>query len=546
MTKHRVFIYGSCVSRDTFEHFEPSQFELVQYVARQSAISAYTRPVTLVEPPALNSSFQQRMVTGDYDSSLRTLIPESAAQTDLVLVDLTDERLGVYVLPDGSVVTRSNELVGSGAEQYLPAGSQHLPFGSEQHFQYWSHGIAAVGDLLRQHMPRAAIVLLDVPWAERSENGAPTPESFGISAAEANPVFDAYVDVAAQALQAEVISLRPDEVLSGPDHPWGDAPFHYAGSVYRKLVTTITGGEGRDPWSQQEEAVSQVTPTARGPRSSGTRAASGSLTGPPTDTGAPNLILAGTQRGGAEWLSRQLGKLSEVFVAPDGAANFYNRPDRLGDEGSRGKHQEFFAGRGETWRAECSPNYFWHATDGPFSKKSSSAASAIREHGDPSAQILLSLRNPVERALSAYWVHFSAGKFDLPTSIFRLPSNLGVIDLGFYRKHYTHWSDHLGPDRLHVVLHDEMADPAALLARVRRDILGITRDVEATELGDLSVPDEHAAWLTLFKKRWPVPAAEVAALHALYRDDIAFVEDLMGCSLPEWSDLDLVLERLGV
>ena len=67
MSKTRVFIYGSCVSRDTFEYLDPDQFEIVQYVARQSALSAYTRPVTLVDPPTLellemfvNQGFNER------------------------------------------------------------------------------------------------------------------------------------------------------------------------------------------------------------------------------------------------------------------------------------------------------------------------------------------------------------------------------------------------------------------------------------------------------------------------------------------------------
>ncbi|MEU2202205.1 DUF6270 domain-containing protein [Isoptericola sp. NPDC019482] len=246
MSKNRVFIYGSCVSRDTFEHLDPTQFELLQYVARQSALSAYTRPVTLVGPPQLESPFQQRMVSGDYASSMQTLVPEVASQTDLVIVDLVDERLGAYVLPDGSVVTRSPELIQSGAEQHLPPGSQHFPFGSEQHFQYWSQGIAAVGALIRHHMPHAAIVLLDIPWAERSESGTPTPPSFGVTASEANPIFQPYVNVAADALSARVISMRPGAVTSSPDHPWGDAPFHYAERVYLEIVRRLTGQDGRN------------------------------------------------------------------------------------------------------------------------------------------------------------------------------------------------------------------------------------------------------------------------------------------------------------
>lgn len=248
MSKTRVFIYGSCVSRDTFEHLDPEQFELVEYVARQSALSATTRPVESVAPPTLTSRFQQRMVTGDFQSSLRPLLAQHAADIDVLLIDLTDERLGVYLLPDGTVVTRSVELIESGAEQSLPQGAHYVAFGTQQHYEYWSGAIRALGDSIRQTAPRAAIALLDIPWAEWSESGQQTPDSFGVGAAQANPVFRSYVEVAAQALGAHVISLDAAEVVSGPHHPWGDAPFHYAEKVYLEIVRLLTGAEGRVVW----------------------------------------------------------------------------------------------------------------------------------------------------------------------------------------------------------------------------------------------------------------------------------------------------------
>jgi hypothetical protein len=248
MSKTRVFIYGSCVSRDTFEHLDPEHFELVEYVARQSVLSAYTKPVELMAPPTLKSRFQQRMITGDFSSSLRSLLATHSSATDFVLVDLTDERLGAYMLPDGSFVTRSVELIESGGEQYLPQGTKHIAFGTQQHFDYWTTAMEYIGEQMRTRMPQATIVLLDIPWAEWSETGSQTPGSFGMQAPDANPVFQSYARMAAQALGAHVISMEPSEVLSSPHHPWGDAPFHYAEKVYLEIVRRLTGAEGRVVW----------------------------------------------------------------------------------------------------------------------------------------------------------------------------------------------------------------------------------------------------------------------------------------------------------
>ena len=68
-----VFIYGSCVSRDSYERLDSAMFPLVSYVARQSLISSFSRPATFVSMPeftGLTSKFQIKMLGGDLESSL--------------------------------------------------------------------------------------------------------------------------------------------------------------------------------------------------------------------------------------------------------------------------------------------------------------------------------------------------------------------------------------------------------------------------------------------------------------------------------------------
>lgn len=532
MSKHRVFIYGSCVSRDTFEHFDPDQFELVQYVARQSALSAYTRPVTLISPPSLESPFQQRMVSGDFASNLQALIPEAGSQIDLVLVDLTDERLGAYVLPDGSVITRSTELINSGAEGLLPAGSQHLPFGSDQHFQYWSQGIAAVGELIRQHMPHAAVVLLDIPWAERSDTGASTPSSFGISAAEANPVFQAYAQVAKQALRAETVTLRPDEVVSSDSHPWGDAPFHYAGPVYRRVVQQVTGNPPRDPWSDERS-----TGQRSGGHAMGRRAARAST---PTEnqgiaTRGPNLFVTGAEHSGIEWLAQQLGRHPDVFVATGKGSGFFNNSSRLESAEEAEAYLDAYAPGQETrWRVDRSPTYFWHSSGSPFGPARPDSALEIKNRANADAPIIVVLREPVARAVAAYWHHFSQGRFDLSQSVFRVPGKLGIVDQGFYKRHYDHWSNILGSQRIHVFLYEDfVAQPRSAVESVLA-ILGLAPPNDDWLTQIKAPPDQNKPWLEPFQRREPIADQEIAALFEIYRRDVVAVEKIIGRRLTSW------------
>ncbi|MFD2026050.1 DUF6270 domain-containing protein [Promicromonospora aerolata] len=546
MTSTRVFIYGSCVSRDTFEHLDPSQFELVQYVARQSALSATTRPVSLVAPPGMTSRFQQRMIEGDFGSNLRPLLQKYANETDVLLIDLTDERLGVYLLPDGTVVTRSVELIESGAEQSLPSGTHYVQFGTQQHFEYWSGAIRALGDIIRSTMPHVSVALLDLPWAEWSESGDRTPDSFGVGASQANPVFRPYIEAAVTALNAHVISLGPDQVSSGPHHPWGDAPFHYSENVYLETVRRLTGSEGRVVWGPGADArakpSSSTGATPRAKAQPASKKAAGTPGTVPLSSG-PSFVLSGTHRGGTLWLQRRLEKHTDVYFGAAGTTNYFARKERFTDAQEAAKYAAEFTDP-HRLGGERSPTYFWHANGSAFSPKRIDTAAAIRDALHPSAKVVLTLRDPVSRAVSAYWSYFASGKFDLPTSMFQLPTNLGVVDLGFYKRHYEHWASVLGADRIVVLLQDDLeADPQDYLRQALTG-LGLDPARGTWSAAELKKRENVKTWLKPFKARAPIDAQEIGALLQLYKTDIAFVESLVGRKLPGWKSFRELRSKL--
>lgn len=229
----RTLIYGSCVSRDTFEYLPRDEYTLVQYVARQSLVSAFTPAVTLLEPPRLDSAFQQRMVTGDFESSLPRVLERHAGAIDLILWDLTDERLGFYLLPDDTVVTRSVDLIASGGEGAVAGEGVLIKFGSDAHFAIWESMLAKLDAALRRRHPSARVVVLAPPWAELTESGEPTLDSFGLSAADANAFYRRYYDRVARAA-LETIG-RDLTVRASEEHIWGEAPFHYTPATHLAL-----------------------------------------------------------------------------------------------------------------------------------------------------------------------------------------------------------------------------------------------------------------------------------------------------------------------
>lgn len=231
----RTLVIGSCVSRDTFTHLPSDQYSLVEYVARQSLVSAFSPPVTLLEPPTMASRFQQRMVRWDYTSHLPNVLAACAGTVDLVLWDLTDERLGFYVLPDDTVVTRTVDLIAAEADGPVDGAGIFIEFGSDAHFEMWSSAVSLFVEALAEHHPTARLQLLALPWAEFTETGDATPTSFGLSASDANQLLKRYYDFA-DTVPRVALAGRGSSATASSTHRWGIAPFHYSTDNYRMPI----------------------------------------------------------------------------------------------------------------------------------------------------------------------------------------------------------------------------------------------------------------------------------------------------------------------
>ncbi len=287
-TPLRIAIYGSCVSRDTCEYLPHA--EVVAYVARQSMITVlHPAGAGRFSADALDSAFQARMFTGDQAADGVNRIVEAAP--DVLLIDLVDERRGVWQFPDGSFLTNSIEATRAGVDEWAPkAGAKLLPFGSDEHFALWSQGLRVVMEQLMSLQAR--VVFLDIAWAEVFE-GARLPHGarFEIGRAlrrvqrgarqarrsigRGDPLVDAlgsFVNPStspAEQLAAEaregnmtfaryraavhtyfavddeagerrhIIERDRAQIRTTAEHRWGPAPYHYRPQDYESIAAEI-------------------------------------------------------------------------------------------------------------------------------------------------------------------------------------------------------------------------------------------------------------------------------------------------------------------
>lgn len=233
-----VLVVGSCVSRDAIPFVRPST-RLTGYIARQSLISAFAAPSDL--PPEiedLDSPFQRRMMAADFSSSLPTRVRDLAPGTDVVVWDLVDERLGVFVWPDGRATTRTIEWQRLHPDGAVPEGARHVAFGTDEHLALFERALVHWDKLLSESGMLSRTVLLAPRWAERTTEGAPTPKSFGVDAATANATTERYLDLIRASMPVPVVG-RSVTTAAGDDHHWGPAPFHFDDATEHALAAEL-------------------------------------------------------------------------------------------------------------------------------------------------------------------------------------------------------------------------------------------------------------------------------------------------------------------
>lgn len=227
-----VSVYGSCVARDVVRVASDS-FDLERYYARSSWISSTSAPVPLPSVESkLTSAFQKKMVEIDYQS--RALEGVLGSKSELILLDLVDERLGVYPVKSGGYVTWLNELNHSGWLSHTPHGSL-IEFGSDKHFALFE---TAAKNVARKLEERNA-VLLRVLFADARDDGGEVPKTNNRAAREWNELYDRYYGCAAEA-GLKVLEVPAELCVSSAEHMWGPAQYHYADGFYHWVAQQVS------------------------------------------------------------------------------------------------------------------------------------------------------------------------------------------------------------------------------------------------------------------------------------------------------------------
>lgn len=287
----------------------------------------------------------------------------------------------------------------------------------------------------------------------------------------------------------------------------------------------------------------------------------------------PNFFIVGAAKGGTTSLYAYLKQHPQVFLPkvkePQFFAHVCPSPEQrylveaITDQ--RAYLRLFRNARGFPAIGDASPSYLWHP-EVPW---------RIRKVV-PEAKIIITLRDPVERAFSHYLADFREGAQSLPfyealcQDMARREKGVGIsylyVELGQYARQVRRYLDVFGPERVHVLLFEDLKRDGEGVLRKIVDFLGLNAgpvaNIDTTTihnsyaaprgrwarrlagsrisrvLGQTVVPRSLASFIfeRVLVKSAPKPPLDPRARHLLcsiYEPEVAELEKVLGRSLPE-------------
>lgn len=200
----------------------------------------------------------------------------------------------------------------------------------------------------------------------------------------------------------------------------------------------------------------------------------------------PTFVIPGASKSGTSSLHYYLSEHPDVYMPGSKELHFFSRNENY--ERGLEAYERNFADRGdETAVGEASPTYFYHGKvweDGDMEWAPEDDAAVRLQRAYPDVKIVISLRNPVERAYSQYWKNVRQGHERTFSFREALEAELdGERDhtqdptcwvyANEYTTHLEHWLECFGRDQLlFVVFEDWITDTEATLRRIC-EFLGI-------------------------------------------------------------------------
>jgi hypothetical protein len=181
----------------------------------------------------------------------------------------------------------------------------------------------------------------------------------------------------------------------------------------------------------------------------------------------PTFLGLGAQRAGTTWLYACLAEHPEVFMTRKKELYFFHRNYELG----LGWYEQQFAEAGDrVARGEITPDYMYREV-------------ALQRIGRdlPDVRAFIILRDPIERALSAFALH--PDRYASLTFRQAVEGTPSLIERGLYTRHLDAVEKYIERDRLKVFLYDDIVNSPGRLFDEVCSFIGVQAGLRPAAMG---------------------------------------------------------------
>lgn len=270
--------------------------------------------------------------------------------------------------------------------------------------------------------------------------------------------------------------------------------------------------------------------------------------GRPFLRGLPNFLVLGAQKSGTTWLFEQLRHHPNIFTSRPKELHYFSSID---DYGAAWKEYRwrFQRVRKLRWRhlvaGEATPNYLWASDEGTDVWSAPWDETAWR-HGMPDRiaetlgedlRLIVMLRDPVDRAISAFYHHLAMDRIDRSLPFLENARRFGIVSMGFYAAHLECYLRRFAARNILVLVQEEVAaHPREALAAAQRH-LGVDVRIPDGVAARVHTGDKHQGSDGLWyydpdHRQVAVTATDIARLEQVFAPRNERLERLLGRPLP--------------
>lgn len=184
----------------------------------------------------------------------------------------------------------------------------------------------------------------------------------------------------------------------------------------------------------------------------------------------PNFLIVGGQKCGTSWLHSMLAQHPQTFMSKRKELFYFSKSNKFNDFHTYLKN--FDVPRYKKIVGESSTSYLWtYDPESPFKGglKNKNITSTISEYLGEDVKIVISVRHPIGRAISAFYHHYRMDRVNDQSCLSDYIHNYGIIEYGFFSRHIENWEKELGQEQIYVAWFEDIrSQPLDMLLAINK------------------------------------------------------------------------------